>query len=74
MYIPYNTNKILQPKKDSDSIGKHHLNPEYLRWELHRVWVVEATLKPGRRHQAVRSLYYVDEDSWDSVLRRSLGR
>jgi hypothetical protein len=23
---------------------------DYVRWELHRVWVVEATLAPGKRH------------------------
>ncbi|HEY0817321.1 MAG TPA: DUF1329 domain-containing protein, partial [Rhizobacter sp.] len=38
------------------------------RWELHRVWVVEATLKPGQRHQAPRSRYYLDEDTWVAVL------
>jgi hypothetical protein len=44
------------------------LNPDLVRWELHRVWVVEATLKPGHRHPAARSLYYVDEDSWEGAL------
>jgi hypothetical protein len=68
MYIPYNDNKILQPNKDSDVLMPHHLNPNYVRWELHRVWVVEATLAPGHRHQAVRNLYYIDEDSWQAVL------
>jgi hypothetical protein len=68
MYIPYNDNKIMQPTKDSDVLMPHHLNPNNLRWELHRVWVVEATLAPGHRHQAVRNLYYIDEDSWQAVL------
>ena len=47
MYIPYNDNKIVQPPKDATVLMPHHLNPDYLRWELHRVWVVEATLKAG---------------------------
>jgi hypothetical protein len=68
MYIPYNTNRILQPTKDTMVIGKHHMNPDYVRWELHRVWVVEATLKPGHRHPAARGLYYLDEDTWEAVL------
>jgi hypothetical protein len=68
MYIPYNTNKLFLPTKVSEFAGKHFLNPDYLRWELHRVWVVEATLKTGHRHPAVRSLYYVDEDSWMGVI------
>jgi hypothetical protein len=68
MYIPYNGNKILQPRKDAAVMMKHHLNPDYVRWELHRVWVVEATLRKGQRHQAVKSRYYLDEDTWQGVL------
>lgn len=68
MYIPYNSNRTLVPTKDSDILGPRHLNPDHVRWELHRVWVVEATLKPGQRHTSPRSLYYVDEDSWLPVL------
>lgn len=68
MLIPYNDNEFMQPKKTSDVLGVHHLNPDHVRWELHRVWVVEATLAPGARHSAVRSLYYIDEDSWMAVL------
>lgn len=68
MLIPYNTNKTLKPNKDADVIGPNHLNPDHVRWELHRVWVVEANLKPGQRHMAPRSVYYIDEDSWNAVL------
>ena len=31
-------------------------------------WVVEATLAEGKRHQAVRSRYYLDEDTWQASL------
>jgi hypothetical protein len=58
----------MQPTKDSDVMMPHHLNPNYVRWELHRVWVVEAPLAPGHRHEAVRNMYYIDEDSWQAVL------
>jgi hypothetical protein len=68
VYIPYNTNRSLTPPKDSDLVGAHHLNPDWVRWELHRVWVVEATLAKGQRHQVHRSMYYIDEDSWQGVL------
>lgn len=68
MFIPYNANNFLQPKTDAEVLGKHHYNPDHMRWELHRVWVVEATLKPGQRHQAPKSRYYCDEDSWICVL------
>jgi hypothetical protein len=66
--IPYNTNKSLKPAKDTDFIGANHLNPDHVRWELHRVWVVEANLKAGQRHVAPKSVYYIDEDSWNAVL------
>lgn len=68
MVIPYNGNKLLQPKTDAEVLGAHHLNPDHVRWELHRVWVIEAKLRQGQRHQAVRSRYYCDEDTWNCVL------
>jgi len=68
MYIPYNSNRLLVPTKDTDVLGPHHLNPDHVRWELHRVWVVEAALKPGQRHTSAKSRYYIDEDSWWPVL------
>jgi hypothetical protein len=68
MFIPYNSNRMYMAAKDSDLLMPHHLNPDHVRWELHRVWVVEATLKPGQRHQAPRSRYYIDEDTWVAVL------
>jgi hypothetical protein len=67
MLIPYNNNRLLQAK-DADLIKGQHLNPDHLRWELHRVWVVEATLKAGQRHQAPKAVYYLDEDTWQAVL------
>lgn len=68
MYIPYNTNRTLQPASDKEVLGVRHLNPDHVRWEKHRVWVVESTLKPGQRHTMPRSRYYVDEDTWAVVL------
>ncbi|BFM49093.1 DUF1329 domain-containing protein [Marinomonas sp. THO17] len=67
MLIPYNQNRFLQ-YSDQEVITGNHLNPEAVRWELHRVWVVEATLAEGKRHQAVRSRYYLDEDTWAGML------
>ena len=40
------------------------LNPELLRYELHRVWVVDATLRTGYRHPYAARRFYIDEDSW----------
>jgi hypothetical protein len=68
MYIPYNSNRSLVPTKDSDLLGEKHLNPDHVRWELHRVWEIEATLGKGQRHLAPRSRYYLDEDTWLAIL------
>ncbi|KZN15481.1 hypothetical protein OA79_00655 [Marinomonas sp. TW1] len=65
--IPYNENRFLQ-YPDDQLITGNHLNPDTVRWELHRVWEVEATLAEGKRHPAVRSKYYLDEDTWQATL------
>lgn len=67
MYIPYNMNSFFL-QKDADTIGPKHLNPDHVRWELHRVWVVEANLAPGKRHAEPKRTYYFDEDTWIAVL------
>jgi hypothetical protein len=65
MYVPYNSYTAHSDKtKIADLIRPGHLNPDKLRYELHRVWVVEATLKAGKRHINSRRTFYVDEDSW----------
>ncbi len=64
-YIAYNSYLMNSPKRKYDElIQKGFLNREYARYELHRVWVVEATLKEGHNHQLKRRTFYVDEDSW----------
>jgi hypothetical protein len=64
MYIPYNTFKLHDEKQcASDKVfTPKHLNPDCMRWELHRVWVIEATLKEGKRHLYPRRTIYWDED------------
>ena len=47
---------------------KNHVDPKYQRWELRRVWVVEATLAPGARHIYSKRHFYIDADSWSFVL------
>ena len=67
MYVPYNTNKLFMVA-DQEAMGPNHLKPENVRWELHRVWVVEATLKQGKRHAVSRRVNYYDEDTWQTTL------
>lgn len=67
MLIPYNDNKIFGLSED-EIFGKQHHNPDALRWELHRVWVVEATLAAGKRHAVPKRVHYIDEDTWGTSL------
>ncbi|MDD3765120.1 MAG: DUF1329 domain-containing protein [Nevskiales bacterium] len=68
MYIPYNSYKIATPPtKYSDIAAPNHVNPELPRYELHRVWVVEAENKPDQRHTFKKRTIYLDEDSWNIV-------
>ena len=67
MYVPYNSYKLAVTAKPEDRLKQHFINPDVVRWELHRVWVVEATLKPGKRHIYAKRIFYLDEDSWQAL-------
>lgn len=67
MYVPYNNNALVTAKVD-DAYSKNHLNPDKMRWELHRVWVVEANVAAGKRHAVPKRRFYFDEDSWILLL------
>ncbi|WNC66851.1 DUF1329 domain-containing protein [Thalassotalea nanhaiensis] len=69
MYISYNNNALfVEAEKGDDAVKQiatpYHPNPEFARWELHRVWVVEATLKEDKRHVYAKRTFYIDEDTW----------
>ena len=68
MYIPYNAYKFYFSCGQQEQFKPHHANPACERWELHRVWVVEATLKPGKRHVYSKRTYYLDEDTFGAGL------
>ena len=69
LYIPYNAYRIHARDLDYDDVVlKNHINPQLARYELHRVWVVEGTLKPGMKHIYGRRVLYVDEDSWQIAV------
>ena len=69
IYVPYNAYKLQDPAiKFKDILTPLHMNPDHLRYELHRVWVVDATLKKGERHTYKRRTFYIDEDSWQILL------
>ncbi len=65
IYIPYNAYKLMDKNsKYDDIITAGHINQDYTRYELHRVWHITATLKEGARHIYSRRDLYLDEDSW----------
>lgn len=69
MFIPYNSYEIDSPKlKYEDMLKVGHVNSDIQRWELHRVWVVEADLKEGERHLYSKRVFYIDEDSWQIAV------
>ncbi len=69
MYIPYNSYDLRRGDLTyKELVHAGHMNPEYLRYELHRVWVVDSTLKEGARHIYARRTFYLDEDTWQIAL------
>ena len=69
IYVPYNSYKLQDPSvKFKDILTPLHINQDLVRYELHRVWVVDATLKEGKRHIYKRRTFYFDEDSWQILV------
>ncbi len=65
MLVPYNSYTLYSPQvKYRDLLKAGHLNPDLARYELHRVWVIEAMVKPEFQHIYKRRVFYLDEDSW----------
>ncbi len=69
LLIPYNDYRLHSDEvKYDDIIQAGHINPELVRYEKHRVWVVEANLKEDTRHIYKKRVFYIDEDSWQIVV------
>ncbi|MEO4046932.1 DUF1329 domain-containing protein [Pseudomonas sp. CAU 1711] len=69
MFIPYNNYRLESPQlKYADILKAGHTNQELARYELHRVWEVEATLKAGERNIYAKRRFFVDEDSWQIAV------
>jgi len=70
MYVPYNSYLMHSPDISyKDLHGKGHMNQDYARYELHRVYEVEATLKEGSRHIYAKRVFFIDEDSWQIMIK-----
>jgi hypothetical protein len=69
LYIPYNNYRLHSDTITHEQIIQPgHINPDYTRYELHRVWELEATLKEGTSHIYARRTFFLDEDSWQIVV------
>lgn len=68
LYIPYNSFDINSSEvKYSDILKAGHVNQDLARYELHRVWEIEANLKDGERNIYAKRRFFVDEDTWTIV-------
>ena len=69
IFVPYHNYRFDNPELSYDELlTKFHANPEYMRYELKRVWVAEATLREGERHIYGKRRIYVDEDTGFTVI------
>ncbi len=69
MYVPFHAYKFDDPNvKYKELLPPGHANPDWMRYELRRCWVVEANLKEGARHVYAKRRMYIDEDSWQFVM------
>ena len=75
IYLAYNSYRLhsgdIRPK---DILHARHIDPELARYELHRVWKLEAVLKKDADHIYSRRIFYLDEDSWQIGLAESYNR
>jgi hypothetical protein len=67
MIVPANSYDFVFQNKVEDMLGEKFLDPDAIRWEKHRVWIVDSNLKEGSRHLYSRRTFYIDEDSWTAV-------
>lgn len=69
-FVAYNNYKMTNASY-ADLVLNGSLNQDLMRYELHRVWTVQATLRPGTRHIYSRRVNHFDEDNY-SILSTEL--
>ncbi len=75
MIVPYNTYAVAeQSVNDQARLRRGSVNGALMRYERHRVWIVEATLRPGQSHIYSKRRFYVDEDSWTVLIEEAYSR
>ncbi|MDR7285025.1 hypothetical protein J2X84_003869 [Pseudomonas corrugata] len=67
MIVPYNTYKLTYAREAKSLTTPNFIAPDFVRWEKHRVFVVEGNLKPGANHIYKKRRFYLDEDTWAAL-------
>jgi hypothetical protein len=67
MIVPYNTYKLTYARDAKSLTTPNYISPDFVRWEKHRVYVVEGNLKSGSKHIYQKRRFYLDEDSWAAL-------
>ena len=69
MCIPVNCFEMWEPDApDEEECRAGDINPARARYELRRVWAVEATAREGLNHPYSRRVGYYDEDTWQAAV------
>lgn len=68
IYIPYNSYRLAAQTDFDEIVKPGHINQKLVRYELHRVWEIEAIIRPGFRHLSPRRFAYYDEDTWAGAI------
>lgn len=68
-YIPYNNYKLHSGSlKNKDIVRKGHINMDLPRYELHRVRIIESSLRSGTSHSFSRRTFFLHDDDWKIAL------
>jgi tetratricopeptide (TPR) repeat protein len=67
--VPYNAYRISDGRYSYEQLlTPRHFNQDATRYEMHRVWVIEATERTNKKHSFGKRVFYVDEDSWTVLM------
>lgn len=75
-FLPANNFKLEARVVGTDKYAKlitpGHENPDFVRWELRRAWILQGALKEGMRHLYSNRTLYIDEDSYRAAMGENL--
>lgn len=66
--VPYNNWAAVDASGPEQFLRSQFYNPELVRWEFHRCWLIEGRLRKGEEHVYPRRRFWIDEDTWNILL------